>query len=200
MSSVLSFYAPSPAPPTKFFDVLTGSYEDTIIVPGDTVDMPIPYIVVNQVLDINTAQSSDVSVYISNGDSPDNSVTFQAKVMGGTNLIMNLGPNITTWLRNRIQNEESLGSAYSGPLELYVKPVMTKIQLAAPIQGTFGGPLNDESVYGITTEAPTSDLYIGGAPNSEYFTTWVFRKPMTVQYQSSIGPKYMTFTSQFSAN
>jgi hypothetical protein len=197
MSSVLSFYHPSPAPPTKFFDVLTGSYFDNTVPPFG-FNMPIPYVVVNQVLDINTAQSSDIITFINNGDTPSNGVAFQAKVMGGANLVTSLGPNMTTYLRNRIQQDEGLPSQYSGLLEIYINPTMTKIQTVAPAQGN--SPLNDEAVYGITTEPPVSDQYIGGGPSQNYYTVFVFRTPMTIKYYVNGVYKYMTFTSQFSAN
>jgi hypothetical protein len=199
MSSVISGFASTPTLPTKFFDILTGSYEDDFIISGDTIAMPIPFVVNNQVLDINVNQSSDVQAFVDAGDSPGTAVLFQGKVMGGASLVKSFGPNMTTWLRNRIQVAESLGAAYSGPLTLYIRPFMTKIQLAAPRQGF--GPLNDESVYGITTEAPTSTEYIGGATNDNFFTAWVFKTPMTVEYlQANGSPSYLTMTTQFSAN
>lgn len=198
MSSVLSYYPPIVGPPTKFFDILTGSYEDGYVVALNTYFMPIPFVVVNQVLDINVNQSPDVEAFINNGVSPSTAVSFQGKAMGGLNLIMSLGPNMVTWLRNRIQNEEGLPSPYEGPLNLYVKPVMTKVQMAAQGQGV--SPLNDEAVYGVTEQAPSSDEYIGGAPNDLFFTAWVFKKPMTIQYIVETGMKYLTMTSQFSAN
>jgi hypothetical protein len=198
MSSVLSYYPPIVGPPTKFFDILTGGYDDNYVIPGDVYSLPIPFIVVNQVLDININQSPDVVSFITNGDTPITAVSFQGKAMGGLNLVMSLGPNIITWLRNYITNSESLGSQYDGPLSLYIKPVMTKIQLAVPSQGV--SALNDESVFGVTDEAPVSDEYIGGAPNDLFFTAWIFKKPMTIQYNLSGVMKYITMTSQFSAN
>jgi hypothetical protein len=198
MSSVLSFYPPIVGPPTKFFDILTGSYIDSYVITGDTYSLPIPFVVVNQVLDINVNQSPDVQLFIANGDTPNTAVSFQGKALGGFNLVMSLGPNMVTWLRNYITNTESLGSQYEGPLSLYIKPVMTKIQLASPSQGV--SALNDEAVFGVTAEAPVSDEYVGGAPNDLFYTAWVFKKPMTVQYYVSGVMKYITMTSQFTAN
>lgn len=188
---------PTPAPPTKFFDILTGGYTENVIV--NAYDLPIPFVVTNQVLDINVNQSTDVQTFVTNGDVPSSAINFQGKVMGGASLVKSFGANMTEWLRNRINVIESLGSQYSGPLVLYVHPFMTKIQLAAPAQGY--GPLNDEAVYGVTTEAPTSTEYIGGATSNNFFTAWVFKTPMTVQYFLSDGSaKYITMTTQFSAN
>lgn len=199
MSSVLSYYNKPKAPPSKFFDVLTGAYSDSFVISGNTYDMPIPFVVANQVLDINVNQSPDVQTFVDGGNTPSTAVNFQAKMMGGSSLVDALGPNMIAWLKNRIENEESLGSEYTGPLNLYVKPFMTKIQLAAPQQGI--SPLNDESVYGITTEAPTSSEYIGGNFENNYYTAWVFKSPITIQYVGVSGEfKYLTMTSQFTAN
>jgi hypothetical protein len=198
MTSLLSSYYPSPSPPTKFFDILTGSYDEDVLFP-DPYSLPIPFVVTNQVLDINVNQSTDVQSFVTNGDTPGTAVAFQGKIMGGASLVKSFGANMTEWLRNRITVGEGLGSQYSGPLVLYVRPFMTKIQLAAPAQGL--GPLNDEAVYGVTDEAPTSTEYIGGGTTNNFFTAWVFRTPMTVQYETaSGGNKYITMTSQFSAN
>lgn len=197
MSSVLRFYPRIPGPATKFFDILSPGYTENVIVAG--YDLPIPFIVNNQVLDINIKQSTDVENFVNGGDTPGNAINFQGKVMGGASLIKSFGPSMTTWLRNRITNEEGLASQYTGPLNLYVQPFMTRIQIAAPAQGV--SPLNDEAVYGITTEAPTSPEYVGGDVTNDFFACWVFRTPMTVQYIDATGtPKYLTMTSQFSAN
>lgn len=199
MSSVLSGFASAYRSPTKFFDILTGGYDDNILVGGDS--LPIPFVVANQVLDINVNQSSDVQAFVTNGTTPGTAITIQGKVMGGSSLVKSFGPNMTEWLRNRINNIESLGAAYSGTLVLYVRPFMTKVQLAAPAQGAGGAPFNDESVYGVSTEAPTNTEYIGGDITNNFFTAWVFKTPMTVQYFLGDGTaKYITMTSQFSGN
>jgi hypothetical protein len=198
MSSLLRFYSTPAKPPTKFFDILTGSYEDDYVINGNSVSMPIPYTVLNQTLDINVDQSPDAAAFVTDGDTPSTGVAFQGKVMGGGVLVLKLGTNMTTYLRNRITSAEGLGSQYSGSLTIYINPVMTKVQMAAPAQGN--DPLNDESVYGITTEPPVSTEFIGGSLSNNFFTAWVFKSPLTIQYEASTGNKYMTFTSQFSAN
>jgi hypothetical protein len=199
MSSVLSSYAQIQGPPTKFTDIITSAYQDTYVVSGETLDMPIPFTVSNQVLDININQSADIATFVTNGDPPEENTSFQAKVMGGASLIKSFGTNMTTWLRNRITTVESLGSQYSGPLTIYVRPFMTKIQMPAPQQGN--GPLNENNTYGITTEAPTSTEYIGGGISQNFYTAWVFKTPMTVQYETASGGyKYLTMTTQLSGD
>ncbi len=197
MTSLLRSFATTYKTPTKFFDILTGSYyEDSII--NDNY-IPIPFTVTNGVLDINVGQSSFVQDFVTNGNTPSNGVIYQGKLMGGTALVTSLGSNMESWLRKLIEVQESLGEAYTGPLNLYVKPVMTKIQLVAPAQGE--GPFNDEQVWGITTEAPSSDDYIGGDSTNNFFSCFIFKTPMTIRYEiTGVGYKYFTMTSQFSAN
>jgi hypothetical protein len=115
--------------------------------------------------------------------------------MGGASLVKSFGPNMTTYLRNLIDQEESLGSPYSGPLVLYIRPFMTRVQVAQPGISAF----NDVSVFGFSTQAPTQTEFIGGNSEGFYLTAWVFKTPMTVQYIAPAGtPKYITFTTQFS--
>jgi hypothetical protein len=115
--------------------------------------------------------------------------------MGGRRLVTSLGPNFTTYLRKRIQEIDSLGSAYSGEISIYINAVMSKIQLAQP--GQLQG-LTFENVYGVNNYPPTSDEYIGGEISNSYYTSWVFYKPLTLRFVSSYSPtgyKYMTFST-----
>jgi hypothetical protein len=103
-----------------------------------------------------------------------------------------------TYLRNWIDNIETIGAAYTGPLVLYIQPFMKKVQMANPSFGINGeGAFERDRSWGITTEAPVSGEYIGGGPTNNYFTAWVFKTPMTIQYQVGGVYKYITMTTQF---
>lgn len=200
MSSVLSAFARLDKPPTKFSALITPSYDDTVIVSGQTIRLPIPFMVVNQVLDINVNQSSDIQAYVTNGTEPEDQSSLQGKAFGGASLVKSFGANMTTYLRNWINVIESIGEAYTGPLVLFIQPFMTKVQMANPrfgVDNTTGAFRRDRS-WGITTQAPVSSEYIGGAPADNYYTAWIFKTPMTVQYVTAAGAfKYITMTSQF---
>jgi hypothetical protein len=193
MSSVLREFAVS-GKDGKFDNISTPLYYD------DTLNnyIPIPFTIINGVLDIASTNSS-VQDFINNGNDPDDEedVRYQAKQMGGRRLVTSIGPNFDTYLRRRIQNIDSLGSLYSGELTIFVNAVMTKIQLAQP--GQVGG-LAFENVYGVNDYPPTSDEYIGGTASNKYFTSWVFYKPLTIRFVSSdsvTGYKYMTFSTHY---
>lgn len=198
MSSVQSAYATIHKLPTKFSSLITPSYNDAVIVTGQTIRLPIPFTVVNQVLDINVDQSSDIQTVVTNGTAPDDQSSLQGKAFGGASLIISFGANMTTYLRNWINNIESLGAAYTGPLVLYIQPFMTKVQMADPSFGiTSSGAFRRDRSWGITTQPPISGEYIGGSPANNYFTAWIFKMPMTIQYEVAGGYKYITMTSQF---
>ena len=197
MTSLLRSFATTHKLPTKFVDIITPSYDENIIVSNHY--LPIPFTTTNGVLDINVNQSSDIQSFVNNGTTPNESPNTQVKLMGGTVIISSLGPNMVSWVRKLIEVEESLGGAYTGPLNIYIKPVMTKIQCPVPSQQD--GALKDDDVWGITTEAPTSDDYIGGDSTNNFFTSFVFKTPLTIQYEiTGVGYKYFTLTSQFSGD
>jgi hypothetical protein len=200
MSSVQSAFARLDKPPTKFAALITPSYDDTVIVSGQTIRLPIPFTVVNQVLDINVNQSSVIQAVVTNGTAPLDQSSLQGKAFGGGSLIKSLGTNMTTYLQNWIKIIESLGAAYTGSLVLYVQPFMTKVQMANPSFGVSDstGAFRRDRSWGVTTQAPVSTEYIGGAPSDNYFTAWIFKTPMTIQYEVAGGYKYITMTSQFS--
>jgi len=197
MTSVLSAYAVTYRLPTKFSALITPSYDDATIVDGQTVQIPIPFIAVNGVLDINVNQSADIQTFVNSGTQPEEQSNIQGKIFGGVTLIKSFGPNMTTYLRNWINNIETLGSAYTGPLVLYIQPVMTKVQLANPVFVNSGAFERDRS-WGISTDAPVSGEYSGGGTSDNFFTAFIFKTPMTVQYVAPAGEfKYITMTSQF---
>ena len=197
MSSVQSAFARLDKPPTKFAALITPAYEEDSFF--NNQELPIPFTVVNQVLDINVNQSSDIQSFVNNGTEPLDRPNIQGKVFGGASLVKSFGPNMTTYLRNWINTIETLGAAYTGPLVLYIQPFMTKVQIANPrFAVEDAGPFERDRSWGITTEAPVSTEYTGGGPNDNFFTAWIFKTPMTVQYVTAAGGfKYITMTSQF---
>ena len=86
MSSVQSALAGAYRLPTKFSALITPSYEDGTIVTGQTIDMPIPFTVLNGALDINVNQSTAIQTFVNNGTAPESRANIQAKAFGGARL------------------------------------------------------------------------------------------------------------------
>ena len=199
MSSVLSAFAGAYKLPTKFSALITPSYEDNSIVTGEGIDMPIPFTVVNGVLNINVNQSADIQTFVNTGQDPLSRANIQAKTFGGEKPVTSLGPDMITYLRNWITQIELLGSVYTDPLVIHIKPLMTKVQIANPsFTVPNSGAFERDRSWGITTEPPVSSEYTGGKAANNYYTAWIFKTPLTVQYTASSGFKYITFTTQFS--
>ncbi len=195
MSSLLRSFATPVRVPSKFTNISTPSYSESSF----TEDIPIPFSVVNQILDIIVTTSS-VQTFIDNGNTPADESFYQAKLMGGKELVTGLGPNFVSYLNNLIQQNDVLGSPYSGELKIVVHPTMTKAQIAQPANNT---ALEFENVFGINDQAPTSDDFAGGEFLNNYFSTWVFYSPLTIRYVSSAsttGYRYITFTTHYDGN
>jgi hypothetical protein len=199
MSSVHRTFAKIDKPPTKFSALITPTYDDGTLVSGVTIEMPIPFTVVNGVLDINVNQSATIQTFVNNGTSPRNEANIQGKAFGGARVVTSFGSNMTTYLRNWINTlESSISAAYTGPLVLYIQPLMTKVQLANPAFAVpDAGPFERDRSWGISTEAPVSTEYTGGSPSNNYYTAWIFKTPMTIEYVIGGVSKYITMTSQF---
>lgn len=199
MSSILRSYAvPIGKNTNKFDNISTASYLDSDL----DEYVPVPFTYSNGVLDINITNSS-VQDFVNNGSDPNDGeggsddTEFQVKFCGGLRLVHTLGDTLTTYLRNRIVSYEGISGEYLGDLILYVKPAVTKVQLAQPgdVQG-----LTFENVYGVNDNPPSSDQYIGGDAANKYYTCWVFKTPMTIKYtssNSSTGYRYMTFSTHY---
>lgn len=176
----------------KFDNISTPCYYDSVY----DDDMPLPFSAVNGVLDIVITNSS-VNDFINNGNTPGDDSEYQAKFMGGIRPIHTIGSNLEIYLRKRITNNEGLSGEFSGAIELFVAPTMTKVQIAQPgnVQG-----LTFENVYGVNDFPPSSDEYVGGSESNSYFSSWVFKTPMTIKYESSsssTGYRYMTFSTHY---
>jgi hypothetical protein len=193
MSSIQSEFATKLRTATKFCNIMTPGYDEVELGNNNT---PIPFIIIKETLDI-AITSSSVQTFINNGNTPNQGDEYQAKMMGGKKLITSLGPNMITYIRNLINTQDILGAPYDGELLIYIKPVMTKVQIAQPNNVN---ALIDSVIFGINDQAPTSDEYIGGEFSNNYYSSWVFYSPLTVRYVSSAsttGYRYITFTTDF---
>lgn len=194
MSSLLRTFATPVRTPNKFTNLSTPSYFESSITGGWNI--PIPFSVINQTLDI-IVTTPDVQTFIDNGNSPNEDSQFQAKLLGGKELVTALGPNLISYLNNFINQNDGLGAPYTGELKIVVNPTMTRAQIAQPNNVT---ALEFENVFGVNDQPPTSDEYAGGSFSNGYFSSWIFYSPLTVRYvsaASTTGYRYITFTTPY---
>ena len=173
-------------PITKFVAIRSLTYYDNDI--DHAVLFPFSYN--NGVLDIASQDGSQ--------DMIDNGYLYgedgfnwrMVKLMGGDKLVTSLGPNFLTWL-----GEYTGGSNFS----IKVNPVMTRVQQTVQAAAYPAiDALNSKYAIRFTTEKPASDEYIiSGNEANNYFSCWVFKTPLTVEFTRGGDTFYSTFNTQF---
>jgi hypothetical protein len=192
MSSVLAKQAEID-PYTKFMNITTPCYYENNV----ECDIPIPFTVVNNVLDINT-WSSAINTFVNDGTYQNNYSYTRVKPMGGLSKIDSLGTNMLNYLSNMTSNWE--GESTSN-VQMYISPAMTRIQTSAD-QYTDDQPLAYSSPINFHPSLPSGTDYVFyGDSNNNYLSSWIFQTPLTVSYQYGPGiTRYVTFKSIFNAN
>jgi len=191
MSSVTRVKAQNMGFVNKYTNVSTPCYPNSDL--GE--DIPIPFNVQNGIIEIDINNAS-VQTFVdtgNNGNEPGDDSWFQAKSMGGYRLANQIGTNFATYLRNYINATDISG--FAGPLNVYVAATMGKAQIAQPNDVS---ALEFENVFGVNDQPPVSDSFAGGDATLNYFTTYIFYSPLTIQYpstNSTTGYKYITFTT-----
>jgi hypothetical protein len=157
-------------------------YSDTGI--GYTL-FPLSY--ENGVLDI--ASFDDFNSY-SGGPLQDSDINiynlYVYKILGGEGLVTRLGPNFIRYIKAW---RSTITVAPVTSVNMYSPGVVTKIQ-RAPRNHLYSG-----AVFRTDTNPPASDLYTEGSDADNYRTTWVFKKPLTIQTVEDGVTKYITFNT-----
>lgn len=192
MTSLIRQYGPA-KPYTKFVNIFSPGFDDSS---NNGTSRLIPFTCYDGVIDINVSDSA-VQNYIDNASGWNDYIGKKVKLMGGESLGQSLGSNMETWIRNLISNYFYGESTYTGPIKIKVQPVMTKVQAT---QGTwFVTPLPRSPVVQETYVNPATDNYIiSGTEANNYYTSWVFKTPLTVQFDDNGTPCYITMYTTFS--
>jgi hypothetical protein len=192
MSSVLRFTSQPKKALSKIFTIDTPCYNDNIL----NYNTPVPFYVTNQgileIAIIDNVQTNLLTIgsFAGLGNQPE----YQCKIMGGQELVLGLGQTVQDFFKAWINDEE--GSVPT-ELELYVKPVMTKVQFS-----TNPSQIISETTSGLSDYPPSGSEYVTGEENNVYKTVWVFQSPITVKYYSVANSiyRYATLLTVFDAN
>lgn len=128
--------------------------------------------------------------------------TSQVRLMGGQNLVTDIGPNFKEYI------ETVYGSIYSPvtDIEVYSSGIVTKVQiLDARSLGTWLGIINpilsggpDPLSFSGDSSVPPSGSYVPNYPGA--YQTYVFLSPLTIAVTTqSNGVRYFTLKSQISS-
>ena len=196
MSSVLRTDVGIAKPFTKFTSIKSMAYYDENL----EQDVLIPFSYNNGVLDIAIQDDSLTMINAGNAtgynDYNDGGQSRMVKLMGGEGRVTSLGSNFLTWISEYLITHGY--GALIGTPTLYVAPVMTRVQQCVTTSGD--APLNNAYALQISYEKPNSDEYIlAGNEENNFFSVWVFKTPITVQFNDDGDIRYATLTSQFTS-
>lgn len=179
---------------TKFQKITTPSYFDTILFD----QVPIPFIYNNNVLDINIQDNVQADL-IDDGNFPGADTNPQCKTFGGVGLVLNLGPNMLTWLTNYFT------IIYGGSISsiaVYTPGQVIKAQytIESTNNGAFLRSDVDDSTYAITSVPPSADEYVTGTLSNNYRSVWIFKTPLTISFDENGTARYLTLFTNYSSN
>jgi len=158
-------------------------------------NIPIPFTVSSGVLDIAIYDNvtADLLTPATFTDSFASQGAFQASVMGGLFPVSSLGPNMLTFLKNFIANDQGSALDYNlvTNIEIYNAPTMTQIRYNS---------MRREKSYQFDTVAPTKTTPnpVIGSSTNKYRVVAIFKSPLVVSYKyDGSATRYLTFTSAF---
>lgn len=156
----------------------------------NSVDRLFPFELVNGQLNISYSGNSFKTLNVDiSGVAPDNESDTSIQVMGGPRMVTSLGNNFKDYIRAWRNDTIDAGS----PIELYQPCQVLRVRETA---FRIIDADNDDS-YKISTVAPTGDGYTDGGEANNYYTTFVFKTPLTFTIVESGVTKYITFSTYF---
>lgn len=177
---------------TKFHHIKTvGYYDDSI---GST--MPVPFTCRNGEIDIHIQDAVEADL-IENETAGSALVEGLVKDMGGLTVVTRLGPNFIRWLNNWVA--DYYNNSVIDTFTVQVPATMTKVQGTDEDSYDFDvmeNEINDEP-WGFSDSAPSSDGFVAGKESNKYFTSWIFKTPLTIKFLVDGTPRYLTYNTTF---
>jgi hypothetical protein len=180
MTSIAGSFAKRHEGLTRFLKPESPCYDDS------GVNRLFPFVYINGMLDI-TYEGNDFEATMvdTTGVSPNNETDTMVYIMGGPRLVTSLGENFKAYIRAWRDGTIDAGS----PIELYQPSQVIRVQEADMNNIT----ANSGESYMISELPPVSDFYTAGGPPNDYYTTFVFKTPLTFTIVESGVTKYITF-------
>lgn len=179
MTSVLRSFATPPPVPIKFNRIQSACYSDSSL--GYITLFPFTY--ANGILDIAYIDSFQADMVTTPGEEPLTDPDVAIQVLGGPELVRQLGPNFVAYIR--AWRAPDAGT----PVEIFINGTVLKVQA---VRNSFIG---DDS-YEVSTVPPSSDNYTAGGPVNFYRANWIFKAPLTITTIEGGVKQYITFASR----
>lgn len=178
MSSALRSFATPVRLATEFHRVETPCFYD------GSRNVPFPFTYNNGTLDIEDKHNFNTQMIDSTGNSPNTDPDASVRLMGGNRLVQHLGDNLKAYIRAWRTGSIDADS----PIEIFVHGTVQRIQWVN--EDNMG-----DSSYAVSTNPPSGDTYAQG-DSSNYNSTWMFNKPLTITTIEGGVKTYITFASR----
>ena len=181
MSSIAITFAQKKQALTRFIKPDSPAYEDN----DETVRL-FPFSYSNGVLDINYSGNSFETIMVdSTNQEPDNETDTAIRVLSGPYLVNSLGDNFKAYIRAWRDGSIDAGS----PINVYIAPQIMRVQEV----DTDNITASSGSSYRISTNPPSGDGYVAGNSANDFYTTYIFKTPLTFTIVEGGVTKYITF-------
>jgi hypothetical protein len=180
MTSIAGSFSKRQEGLTRFIKPESPCYDDS------GVDRLFPFVYRSGELDISYEGNSFKANMVDTTDvSPNNETGTIIYIMGGPRLVTSIGENFKAYIRAWRDGTIDAGS----PIELYQPSQVMRVQEADMNNIT----ASSAESYIIGELPPASDFYTAGSPTTNYYTTFVFKTPLTFTIIESGVTKYITF-------
>ena len=180
MTSIAGSFAKRQEGLTRFIKPESPCFDDS------GVNRLFPFVYVNGMLDISyEGNDFEATMVDISGVSPYNETDTIIYIMGGPRLVTSLGENFKAYIRAWRAVTIDVGS----PIELYQPSQVMRVQEADLNNIT----ANSSESYIVSVLPPVSDFYTAGGVANDYYTTFVFKVPLTITILESGILTYITF-------
>lgn len=157
----------------------------TYLSSGNEVPIPLTFNKRGNVLDLDFSGGFTSTTSINSNTT----IFVQGSTFSALHMVMALGPNFIVWAENRL-------SATPGSLIMYKNPVIVR---ANALQINLEPNSVNSWDTGILT--PVDFELAAGSPTlNDYYSTYLFKTPLVLQYESGGTTRYAIMNTQFEGN
>lgn len=162
-------------------NVITPLYADV-----NEMNVPVPFSLTrNGVFDMDFSSGFDTTKSIETNET----IFIRGSSFGALRTVNAIGPNIKAWFVAR----ESADSAST--VTLYKAPIVVRTNIVTPQLTP-----NDVDCYDAGLLDPPMFDFASGTTQNNYYSTYLFRTPMVIQYVHGGTTKYAVINTQFEGN
>jgi hypothetical protein len=149
---------------------------------GDDNSLPVPFTFNNGILDM------DFSSGFSSNKSIETDNAYLRYSINALHLVTGIGPNLIAWMENA-------GGADAGSVRMYDNAIVIRANAIQPFTNVDSEEPNVENVTGTSSTPYNFTNSAGSVANNNYYSTYLFKKALVLQYTVEGTTQYRFFNS-----